>query len=116
MIVCYLLVGFADSGTISEHGASCYAPSSSPSTGSPQSVATVNILGLPSPQQTPEGSPQDSPCGSPHVSHEDSPNSVTTGPSITKKPLQNCTICALNPAKVCLQVNSFSLSIPIEWF
>ena len=102
-----MLVCFVDSGTLSEHGASCYAPSSSPSTGSPNSLPTAHILGLPTLLQTPEGSQQDSPDESLHLSHDDSPNSVTTGPNMAKKPLQPCTICASNPAKVCLQVHPF---------
>ncbi len=96
---------------MSEHGASCYAPSTSPSTGSPHSVATGHTFGLPTPQSTPEGSQQDSPVGSPHGTPDNSPNSVTTGPNFSKKPLKPCSICALNPAKVCLQVRSLSSSI-----
>ena len=91
---------------MSEHGVSCYAPSTSLSTGSPHSVASGHKFGLPTPPETPEGSQQDSPEGSPPLTHDDSPNSVTTGPNFAKKPLQPCTICALHPAKVCLQVGS----------
>jgi hypothetical protein len=105
------LVGFTDSGTMSEHGASCYAPSTSPSSGSPHSVATGHKFPLPTPPATPEASQQGSPEGSPPLGHEDSPNSVTTGPYFAKKPLQPCTICALNPAKICLQVGSLPQSI-----
>lgn len=105
-----------DSRTISEHGASCYGLSSSPSTGSPNWMPTGNVLGLPTLQQTPEGSLQDSPNESPHLSHDDSPNSVTTGPNIAKNVLQPCKICALNPAKVCLQVWSLPMSLQRSYF
>lgn len=110
-----LLVVFADSGTISEHGASCYAPSSSPSTASPHSLVGAHLLRLPTPHRTPEESQEDSLDDSPHLSNDESPNSVTTGPHIAKKPLQPCKICTKNLAKVCLQVRNLSMSILLSF-
>lgn len=110
-----LLVVLADSGTISEHGASCYAPSSSPSTASPQSLVGAHLLRLPRPHWTPEESQEDSLDDSPHLSNDESPNSVTTGPHIAKKPLQPCKICTNKPAKVYLQVPNLSMSIQLSF-
>ena len=106
----------ADSGTISEHGASCYAPSSSPSTASPRSSVGANLEGLVTPHRTYEESQEDSQDDSPRQSSDESPNSVTTGPQIARKPIQPCKICAKNPAKVILQVLNLSLSIQLSVF
>jgi hypothetical protein len=109
-----LLVVLADSGTISEHGASYYTPSSSPSTASPHSLVGAHLFRLHTPHRTPEESQEDSLDDSPRTSNDESPNSVTTGPHNATKPLQPCKICTLNPAKVCLQVPNLSKSIHLS--